>query len=99
MNIVHYIPNSKEYAVTRDELSDITNLSDRDVRQLIENARRDGALIINLSGRAGYWISSDPAEIAQYVRQEENRLKSIGARLKASRRFLKSESAQTTANS
>jgi len=99
MDILKHIQHGRHNAITREELAHITHRCDRDIRQAIEDERRNGALIINLNGWSGYWISDDPIEIAQYVNQEENRLKSIGARLKASRRFLKSESAQTTANS
>lgn len=47
MDIVKYIPRGKENAVTRMALRLVTGLSDRKVRQEIEEARAAGAIICN----------------------------------------------------
>lgn len=88
MNITNYIPKGKENAITRKDLCETTGLSDRLVRELISQARRD-TVIINLQNGNGYYQPTDKAEIAQFVRQETARLKSIGWSLKAARNALK----------
>lgn len=91
--VLDYIKVGKENAITRAELIDITGLNDREVREDIAVARRNTP-IINLQDGSGYFIPdmSKPAEIEylkQYVKQEENRLKSIGWSLKAARKMLR----------
>ena len=54
MNILDYIPVGHENAVTRKKLCNITGLSDRKVRQLIEDARKDN-VILNLGDSKGYF--------------------------------------------
>lgn len=47
MDITNYIPYGKNNAVTRQKLCEITGLTDRKVRELIEKARHEGYIIIN----------------------------------------------------
>lgn len=92
-DIKEYIPVGSENAVTRKYLSKVTGLSDRRVRHAIHEARRD-IPILNLSDGNGYYIpdmnkQEDQIKLLRYVRQEENRLKSIGWALKAARKTLR----------
>lgn len=90
MNIVDYIPVGHQNAVTRKKLCILTGLSDRKVRDLIADARRETP-IINQQDSKGYYIPDtgniiDMCALRRYVKQEEHRLKSIGWSLKAARR-------------
>lgn len=71
------------------------NISDREMRQTIEELRRTddmGALICSSSGSGGYWISADLDELLESYREERRRainiLVTIRARLKRGRRVL-----------
>lgn len=76
-DICDYIPKGRANAVTRYELCMKTGFRDRQVRDLIHYARRDGS-ILNLSDGKGYFRPDldDPMErgmLAAYVRQEDSR--------------------------
>lgn len=77
MKITDFIPVGKENAVTREQLRLRLNLPDRKIRQMIEDARRDGALIINESDGAGYYQSEELGELKRQFRTNRNRAMSI----------------------
>ena len=77
MNICDFIPIGKENAIRRDALVTMLNLPDRRVRQMIEDARQDGALILNASDGAGYYRSEDIGELKRQLRSNESRAKSV----------------------
>lgn len=89
MNIVDYIPIGRENAVSRERLMALTGLSDRKNRELIEQARRHGEIIINDQTGLGYYRSEDIEDMARQYRQDTARAMSILARRKAIRRRLK----------
>ena len=89
LNILDYIPTGRVNAITRHALAIRTGISDRQVRDLIHYARRD-IPILNMQDGRGYFIPNmnDDVErdmLAAYVRQEENRLRSIGWALASAR--------------
>ena len=93
MDILEFIPVGKRNAVSRRYLKDITHIPDRKLRNLIHQARRK-IPILNLSDGRGYYIpdmntEEDRQALVQYVRQEENRIKSTGWALYAARRTLR----------
>ena len=88
MGIETYIPFGRENAITRKELCSLTKLSDRKLREQIEQARREGHIINNQDGR-GYYRTNDPDEIACQYRQQRRRALSILAQQKHMRRLLK----------
>lgn len=77
MDIVTYIPRGRENAIKRDELVRILNLPDRTIRNMIEEARRRGEIIINDGSGAGYWTSDDLGEITRQLKMNERRAKSV----------------------
>lgn len=90
MNIIDYIPFGRENAVTRTQLRIVTGLTDRKIRDLIADARRD-TVILNMQDGKGYF-QPNPDEInlvQAFEKQEEARLKSIGWSLKSTRKMLK----------
>lgn len=67
---VAHIPFGKCKAVSRQMLCDRTGLSDRQMRKMIEQARRYGFVIVNDGDGAGYYQSDCIADIeAQYNRE------------------------------
>lgn len=94
MNIIEYIPEGFENAISRKSLCNITGLNDRAVRMLIEEARRYTIIISNNDG-SGYWIYPEkPTEqekqlLNRYVKQQESRAKSIFYALYPARKLLK----------
>ncbi len=77
MNICEFIPTGKENAITRADLVRRVNLPDRKVREMIETARKDGALILNAQDGAGYYISNDVGELKRQLRSNHSRAMSV----------------------
>lgn len=77
MNIMTFIAKGRENAIKRDELVRLLNLPDRTVRNLIEEARNRGEIIINDGSGAGYWTSDDLGEITRQLKMNERRAKSV----------------------
>lgn len=77
MNVVDFIPTGKENAITRSDLVRMLNLPDRKVREMIETARKDGALILNDQDGAGYYISDDLGELKRQLKQNQSRAGSV----------------------
>lgn len=81
MEIIDYIPEGKENAVSRAELARLTGWKDRDIREAIKKANRaacaEGFAILSSSGAKGYWKTSDPVEIEDYCRESRNRQRSL----------------------
>ena len=88
-SIVDYIGVGRENAVKRSELVAIMNLPDRKVRGLIEEARREGALIVNAQDGAGYYISEDLGELKRQLNTNHSRAMSILVQQKYLRRKIK----------
>ena len=90
INIVDYIPEGSERAISRKDLCRLTGLTDRNVRNLIEEARRETIIISNTDG-TGYWIYPEhPTDhekemLRKYVKQQESRAKSIFYALRPAR--------------
>ena len=73
MNIIDYIPFSRQNAISRRELCQLTELPDRLMRHEIEKARKDYA-ILNIDG-SGYFRPA-PGEmflVERWLRQERSR--------------------------
>lgn len=94
MNIIDYIPQGYKNAISRRSLCNLTGLSDRVIRGLIEEARRETIIISNNDG-SGYWIfPDDPTEqekemLRKFVKQQESRAKSIFYALRPARQMMK----------
>ena len=87
MNVLYYIPNGKENAVPRAELSASVGYSDRVTRRIIAQLRDEGYIICNFGN--GYYITSDLDEIERQYKQDTARAMSILKRRKTMRRILK----------
>ena len=96
MGIEVYIPHGAENAISRAMLAAITCDSDRRVRQRIEDARREGNIIINTQNGKGYFRldpdelnESDLAAISRQYWQNKRRALSVLSYQKHLRRILK----------
>ena len=89
MNIIECIPTGKNNAITRSQLCAVTGYGDRVVRKAIEQARHDGAIIINDQDGLGYYQTDDISIIERQYHQNESRAKSILHYQKALRTALK----------
>ena len=87
MNIMEFIPTGKENAITRRELVDRVNLSDREVRKLIASARKKFP-ILNLQNGEGYYLPTKEIEVREFLNQEMLRAKSILEGLEGCRNWL-----------
>lgn len=83
------IPFGWANAVTREHLSRELLLTDRKVRELIEQARRYGCIIINAQDGRGYYQSDDPNDWEKQYRQDTNRALSVLSRRKYLRQRLR----------
>ena len=63
MNILNYIPTGKQNRISTEELKNLTGVSQRQICQLIETARKRGDVILSCS-TGGYWLPdiSEPEE-------------------------------------
>ncbi len=66
--VTPHIQVGKKNAISRKELIRITGLKDRHVRRLIESARREGRMIINI-GTGGYFYADNIEDIRQFYYQ------------------------------
>ncbi len=93
IDILDYIRTGHDRVITRAELSDLTGIDDRTIRDMIHYARRD-IPILNMQDGRGYFVPDmnileERMMLMKYIRQEESRLKSIGWALKTARRTAK----------
>lgn len=90
MDITRFIPHGKENRISSKDLATITCLDSRTVKQLIANARKNGAVICScLDGnRGGYFFPECDAEVTEYVRTEQRRIASAKAALQSAKDYL-----------
>lgn len=76
--------------ITRAELKDLSHLSDRLVRKLIEKLRETSTdyVIVSRSQGKGYYKTTDPAKITEYINEQTRRAKKILWNLKTAKQFL-----------
>ena len=87
-DLVKKIPSGQANAVTRAELARLTQLPDRQLRELLEIARDKGHLICNDQDGRGYYLAETIDEIESQYRRDHTRALSILKRLKPFRRAL-----------
>lgn len=65
-------------AISKEYLEKVTRLSNRQLRELIENERRAGYLICSqMKGGGGYFLPKDEFEIRRYIHEQRARANSI----------------------
>lgn len=86
MSVLHH---GQDNATSRSALASTMNMSDRNIRKLIETARDEGCLILNCQDGRGYYLPDSIADIEKQYRQDTNRAMSILKRRKHMRKILK----------
>lgn len=76
MSIIEFIPFGRENAIKRSDLRDLMGVTDREMRYMIADARKE-VPIINLQDGNGYYRPNDPAELQYYILQEKARATKI----------------------
>ena len=91
MDITKFIPHGRDNMISGSELSQLTRLDSRTVKQLIADARTKGTIICSsLEGnRGGYFIPDTPEEAVEYVRTERSRISSAIAALRPAEEYIK----------
>ena len=91
MNILSLIPQGKVNAISRTELRYRAQLNDRVMRELIEQERRNGAIILNLQDGRGYYrpAPDELDDVLRQYKQNDRRAMSILVQQKHLRRALK----------
>lgn len=90
MEIIQFIPHGKENAVTREELKLLTGLSDRDIRELITQARRTHCIINDQDGKGYYQPTKiERPAVEKWLKQESSRAKTVFWAAKGAREFLR----------
>lgn len=84
IDIIEFIPDGFENAVSMKHLANATNMSLRDVRMAIENARNQGAPICSSCDGVGggYYMPTCKSEANVYIRMQQHRIESARAALK-----------------
>jgi len=75
VDLLKYIPHSRNQAVSRFKLADIYGVPERAIRLEIEKLRREGHNIIP-SPHGGYYITDDISEIDAFLKTIDSRMKS-----------------------
>lgn len=73
--VVCHIPIGREKAISRQDLAQISHMSDRDVRERIQAARFAGHRILSLG--KGYYYETDENEVFRQKDRETKRAKTI----------------------
>lgn len=87
--VADHLYNGHDMAVTRKWLCHATGYNDRAVRELLEIARENGALVCNDQDGRGYYLAETEEEIARQYKRDRARALSVLARLKPYRQALK----------
>lgn len=77
INLLDYIPEGKENAVTKEYLMRMTGWDDRTVRREIKRLVKEGVPILSSSHHKGYWISNNLDELGKFIKETDNRRHSL----------------------
>ena len=89
VSVLSLLRHGHENAITRRELCRRVGLTDRAVREGIEQLRHNGFLVANRQDGKGYFIPTETSDILAQYKQNEKRFKSIAHYQKFLREELK----------
>lgn len=87
--LLHELKIGRENAITGRALARALDCPERKVRQLVEEARRQGELIVNDQDGKGYYIASCVEDVQRQYNQMTNRAMSILQARAPFRKYLK----------
>ena len=90
IKIIEHIPKGIENAVTQADLATLLQISERQVRSLINEARRHGAVICSTCDgmTGGYYLPNAPDEVKPYLRMQESRIRSAAEAIKSCEEYM-----------
>lgn len=89
LDLAAHLPTGHGNAVTREQLSRESGLSDRHVRELLETARCMGILICNDQDGKGYYVAETIEEVERQYWREKARMVSVWNAMKPLYDYLK----------
>ena len=89
LRVLSCLSNGREAAYSRRYIASDTGISDREVRNLIEELRNEGHLICNEQDGNGYYLAKTDHEILRQYRQDCDRAMSILRRIKPFRHAIR----------
>lgn len=89
--LVATLDYGRRNAIKRHALAALLDVSDRCLRQTIEEARNCGYVILSLPNGGGYYLSNNTDEIHDFYLREKTRAHSILCRLRPMRKILKEQ--------
>lgn len=101
LDISEYVPYGAANAISRHDLLEVVrsvfgDISDREMRRMLEYSRQNGNIIINFQNGKGYFRPDCKEEIVKYIQQEEARAKTIHFNLKSAKKALRVLEGQLT---
>ena len=87
--IANVLKMGKRNAISRDELCEITGVSDRENRRLIHQLRKDGRIILSNTDTGGYYYPATLTEAVKCERSMNNRGVKCFEASKAMREWIK----------
>lgn len=85
--LMEHIPYGRDKAISRSNLRGIMGMCDRDMRNLIHQARSYGQII--LSTNKGYYTSNDTEDLKKQYWQEKSRIANTYKNIRYIRAILK----------
>lgn len=95
MCIEEYIPYGKDNAISREQLCGVARLSDRQMRQEIEDARKR-CPIINLQDGKGYYrpTAEEKSDVEAWLRIQKSWMNKIREAMLGARNYIQDVSGQ-----
>jgi hypothetical protein len=78
--------NSEEEAIKARDLCSLFNLSNRDIRNIVNGLRQDGEPICSSS--SGYWYSTEPADINKTIHRLEGQVKNMNNSINGLKKYM-----------
>lgn len=99
MEISAYLKRGRENAISQKDLSALTGINERTLRDMIAQERKQ-TCICSVGGKnGGYYLPSCIQEARGFQRQEESRARAIFRGLKGTRQYIKSAAGEPASDS
>ena len=86
MSILEYIPVGKNNAVSRAYLRSVTGMTDRAVREAIQQVNESGVWLVCCENGTGYFKPETKEEAERYIRYSRSYLRSLAKKDREMRR-------------
>lgn len=95
MELIELIPEGRENAISKAQLTEITGLSERSLRLVVAGERCRGKIILtDCSGTSGYYKPTNTGEVLAFIRSMRKRARETAAIADAVERALMKEVGQ-----